>query len=170
MPIGVERGRALRTQAPPYMHGFVRAVVQRVSRAEVRIEQRTIARIGPGLAVLLGVARGDGEADAAMLADRIVGLRIFADRDGKMNLALGAAGGAMLVVSQFTLLADTSHGRRPSFIEAAAPDEARRLYGHFLSLVRAAGVKVEEGEFGATMEVELVNHGPVTIILDSRTR
>jgi D-aminoacyl-tRNA deacylase len=152
------------------MDEFVRAVVQRVSRAEVRIEGRTIARIGPGLAVLLGVARGDGEAEAALLADRIVGLRIFADKDGKMNLALGEAGGAMLVVSQFTLLADSSRGRRPSFTEAAAPDEARRLYAHFLSLVRGAGVKVEEGEFGATMEVELINHGPVTIILDSRAR
>lgn len=152
------------------MDGFVRAVVQRVSRAEVRIEGRTIARIDAGLAVLLGVARGDSEADAALLGNRIVGLRIFADREGKMNLALGAAGGAMLVVSQFTLLADTSHGRRPSFIEAASPHEARRLYAHFLSLVRGAGVKVEEGEFGAMMEVELVNQGPVTIIVDSRSR
>ncbi len=152
------------------MDGCVRAIVQRVSRAEVRIDGRSIAQIGAGLAVLLGVARGDREADAATIADRIIGMRIFADADGKMNLALGAVGGAMLVVSNFTLLADTSHGRRPSFIEAAAPDDARRLYAHFISLVRAAGVKVEEGEFGATMEVELVNHGPVTIILDSRAR
>jgi len=152
------------------MDGCVRAVVQRVSRAEVRVGGRTIGRIDTGLAVLLGVARGDSEADAALLADRIVGLRIFADAEGKMNLALGAAAGAMLVISQFTLLADTSHGRRPSFIDAAAPDEARRLYEHFLSLVRGAGVKVEAGEFGAMMEVELVNHGPVTIILDSKAR
>ncbi len=136
----------------------------------MRVAGRSVGRIERGLAVLLGVARGDSEADAALLADRIVGLRIFADAEGRMNLALGAAGGAMLVISQFTLLADTSHGRRPSFIEAAAPDQARRLYEHFLSLVRAAGVKVETGEFGAMMEVELVNHGPVTIILDSRAR
>jgi D-tyrosyl-tRNA(Tyr) deacylase len=152
------------------MDGCVRAIVQRVSRAEVRIDGRSIAQIGTGLAVLLGVARGDSEADAATIADRIIGMRIFADAAGKMNLALGAVGGTMLVVSNFTLLADTSHGRRPSFIEAAAPDDARRLYAHFISLVRAAGVKVEEGEFGAMMEVELVNCGPVTILLDSKAR
>jgi D-tyrosyl-tRNA(Tyr) deacylase len=152
------------------MDGCVRAIVQRVSRAEVRIDGRSIAQIGTGLAVLLGVARGDSEADAATIADRIIGMRIFADAAGKMNLALGAVGGTMLVVSNFTLLADTSHGRRPSFIEAAAPDDARRLYARFISLVRAAGVKVEEGEFGAMMEVELVNCGPVTILLDSKAR
>ena len=145
----------------------MRAVVQRVSRAEVRIGGRVVGKIARGLVVLLGVAGGDGEADAALLADKILGMRIFADDAGKMNLSMAQVEGALLVVSQFTLIADTNSGRRPSFIEAAAPDEARRLYEHFLSLARMRGVKVERGEFGATMEVEIVNDGPVTIILDS---
>lgn len=110
------------------------------------------------------------EADAEFIADRILGLRVFADDAGKMNLALGATGGELLVISQFTLLADTSGGRRPSFIKAAPPERALPLYKHFLSLVRARGVKVEMGEFGAHMELALVNDGPVTIILDSRVR
>ena len=146
----------------------MRAVVQRVSRAEVRIEGRVVGKIGRGLVVLLGVAAGDNDADAAFLADRIAGMRVFADAAGKMNLSIAQADGAMLVVSQFTLLADTNSGRRPSFTKAATPDEARRLYEHFLSLARTRDVKVETGEFGATMEVDLVNDGPVTIILDSR--
>src|SRR5580704_13465571 len=146
----------------------MRAVVQRVSRAEVRIEGRVAGKIGRGLLVLLGVADGDSDADAAFLVDRIVGMRIFADDAGKMNLSIAQAGGELLVVSQFTLIADTNSGRRPSFIKAAAPDEARRLYQHFLSLARTREVKVETGEFGATMEVDLINDGPVTIILDSR--
>ncbi len=146
----------------------MRAVVQRVSRAEVRIEGRVVGKIGRGFVVLLGVAVGDSDADAAFLADKIVGMRIFADDAGKMNLSIAQADGAMLVVSQFTLLADTNSGRRPSFTNAAAPDEARRLYEHFLSLARTRDVKVERGEFGAAMEVDLVNDGPVTIILDSR--
>lgn len=120
--------------------------------------------------VLLGVAQGDTETDAAFLADRIVGMRVFADAEGKMNRSINQAGGALLVVSQFTLLADTEAGRRPSFNRAAPPEDARRLYAHFLSLAREAGVKVEQGEFGAMMEVELVNDGPVTIWLDSRNR
>ena len=120
--------------------------------------------------VLLGVAEGDSEADAAFLADRIVGMRIFADDAGKMNLSIAQADGALLVVSQFTLLADTNSGRRPSFTKAAPPDQARHLYDHFLSLARIRGVKVETGEFGATIDVELVNDGPVTIILDSREK
>jgi D-aminoacyl-tRNA deacylase len=148
----------------------MRAVVQRVSRAEVRIEGRAVARIGGGFVVLLGVAGGDSDADAAFLVDKIVGMRIFADHAGKMNLSIAQAGGAMLVVSQFTLLADTNSGRRPSFTKAAGPDEARRLYEHFLSLARTRDVKVETGEFGATMEVDLVNDGPVTIILDSHEK
>lgn len=148
----------------------MRAVLQRVSSAEVTVERRTVGRIGRGFVVLLGVARGDGEADAAFLADRILGLRVFADAEGKMNLALGKIGGELLVISQFTLLADTSAGRRPSFIRAAPPEEAQRLYEHFLSLVRNAGVKVETGEFGARMAVALVNDGPVTIVLDSHDR
>lgn len=148
----------------------MRAVVQRVSRAEVRVEGRVVGKIERGLVVLLGVAGGDSEADAALLVDRIVGMRIFADAAGKMNLALAQVGGALLVVSQFTLLADTNSGRRPSFIRAAAPDDARRLYEHFVSLARNRGVTVGTGEFGAMMDVELVNDGPVTIILDSREK
>jgi D-aminoacyl-tRNA deacylase len=146
----------------------MRAVLQRVSRAEVRSGGKTLGRIGRGFVVLLGVAQGDGESDAAFICDRTLKMRVFADDAGKMNLALDAVGGALLVVSQFTLLADTDSGRRPSFIRAAGPDDARRLYEHFLSLARAGGVKVEAGEFGAMMEVELVNDGPVTIIVDSQ--
>lgn len=136
----------------------------------MRIDGRVAGRIGRGLVVLLGVAGGDSEADAAFLVDRIVGMRIFADDAGKMNLSIGQVDGAMLVVSQFTLLADTNSGRRPSFTKAAAPDEARRLYEQFVSLARTRDVKVETGEFGATMEVDLVNDGPVTIILDTREK
>ena len=146
----------------------MRAVLQRVSRAEVRVEARILGKIGRGFVVLLGVAQGDTEADAAKLADRILGIRVFADSAGKMNCALAAVSGELLVVSQFTLLADTDSGRRPSFTRAASSNDARRLYEHFLSLVRRHDVKVETGEFGASMEVELVNDGPVTIILDSR--
>jgi D-tyrosyl-tRNA(Tyr) deacylase len=148
----------------------MRAVIQRVSRAEVSVDGKCRGRIGPGFAVLLGVAREDTEADAEFIADRILGLRVFADAAGKMNLALGAVGGELLVISQFTLLADTGGGRRPSFIKAAPPERAVPLYEHFLSLVRIRGVKVETGEFGAHMELALVNDGPVTIILDSRVR
>ena len=148
----------------------MRAVIQRVSRAEVSVDGKCRGRIGPGFAVLLGVAREDIEADAEFIADRILGLRVFADAAGKMNLAMGAVGGELLVISQFTLLADTSGGRRPSFIRAAPPELAVPLYEHFLSLVRSRGVKVETGEFGAHMELALVNDGPVTIILDSRVR
>jgi D-aminoacyl-tRNA deacylase len=147
----------------------VRAVVQRVSKAEVRVRGQTIGKIGPGFVILLGVGRGDTEADADFIADRTVGIRVFADTAGKMNLALDAVGGSVLVISQFTLYADTSQ-RRPSFVNAAPPDQAQRLYDFFLSRLRARGVKVETGEFGAMMEVELVNDGPVTIILDSRNR
>jgi D-aminoacyl-tRNA deacylase len=146
----------------------MRTVVQRVSRAEVSVGGKCLGKIGPGFAVLLGVARDDAESDAEFIADRILGLRVFADAAGKMNLALGAVGGELLVISQFTLLADTSGGRRPSFINAAPPELALPLYEHFISLVRARGVKVETGEFGAHMELALINDGPVTIILDSR--
>ncbi len=148
----------------------MRAVLQRVSRADVSIEGRTVGEIGQGFVVLLGVAGGDGEQDAAFLADRILGMRVFADAQGRMNLALDKVNGELLVISQFTLLADTNSGRRPSFTRAASPDEARRLYEHFLLLVRQSGVKVETGEFGASMQVTLTNDGPVTIILDSRDR
>jgi D-aminoacyl-tRNA deacylase len=148
----------------------MRALVQRVTRAEVSVSGRCVGRIGPGFAVLLGVARDDTEADAEFVIDRILGLRVFADEAGKMNLALGAVSGELLVISQFTLLADTSGGRRPSFIKAAPPEIARPLYEHLVSLARARGVRVETGEFGAHMELGLVNDGPVTIILDSRAR
>ena len=147
----------------------MRAIVQRVSSAEVEVDGRITGRIGRGFVVLLGVARGDTAQDAEFIADRVIGLRVFADPAGKMNLALSAVNGELLVVSQFTLHADTSQ-RRPSFIEAAPPEEARPLYEHFLSLARGRGVKVEEGKFGAHMDVSLVNDGPVTIILDSRIR
>ena len=147
----------------------MRAVLQRVSEAQVRVADEVIGRIGRGLVVLLGVAKDDTEADAAFLADRILGMRIFADTDGKMNLAIHKIGGELLIISQFTLIADTDSGRRPSFIKAASPDEAKQLYEHFLSLVRIGGVKVETGQFGATMAVSLVNDGPVTIVLDSRS-
>ena len=147
----------------------MRAIVQRVSGAEVKVEGRITGRIARGFVVLLGVARGDTAQDAEFIADRVIGLRVFADPAGKMNLALSAVNGELLVVSQFTLHADTSQ-RRPSFLEAAPPEEARPLYEHFLSLARGRGVKVEEGIFGAHMDVSLVNDGPVTIILDSRNR
>jgi len=141
-----------------------------VSSAEVSAGGRTLGRIGRGFVVLLGIARDDTEGDAAFIADRIIGLRVFDDAEGKMNLALGAVGGELLIVSQFTLMADTGSGRRPSFTAAAPPEQARGLYEHLLSLVRKPNVKVEQGEFGAMMELTLNNHGPVTIILDSRNR
>jgi D-aminoacyl-tRNA deacylase len=147
----------------------MRAIVQRVSRGSVKIERQTVGQIGRGFVILLGVGRGDGDADAEFILDRVIGMRVFADTAGKMNLAIGAAGGAILVISQFTLYADTSQ-RRPSFSAAAEPAEARCLYEYFLSRARDRGVKVEAGEFGAHMEVDLVNDGPVTIILDSRVR
>jgi D-tyrosyl-tRNA(Tyr) deacylase len=154
----------------PIYDAIVRAILQRVSRAEVRVGDRVVGNIARGMVVLLGVARDDTEADAAFIADRTLGLRVFADDAGKMNLALGAVSGELLVISQFTLLADTESGRRPSFVRAAPPLQAQRLYEHFVSLVRQGDVKVETGEFGARMEVDLVNEGPVTIILDSRNR
>jgi len=146
----------------------MRAIVQRVSRAEVRIAGRS-SRMGRGYVILLGVGRDDTAADADFILDRIARMRVMADDAGKLNLALATVGGEMLVISQFTLYADTRQ-RRPSFSAAAPPDEAQRLYDYFLSRARDRGVRVEAGEFGAHMEVELVNDGPVTIILDSRER
>jgi D-tyrosyl-tRNA(Tyr) deacylase len=146
----------------------VRAVVQRVSRAEVRVEGRATGRIGRGLAVLLGVARDDGEADAHQLAGKVAALRVFEDGAGKMNLALGEVGGGVLVVSQFTLLGDARKGNRPSFVEAAPPEAANALYERFCAALAEKGIAVATGVFRATMEVELVNDGPVTILLDSR--
>ncbi len=147
----------------------MRAIVQRVSRAEVRVGGLVIGKIARGFVVLLGVAKSDSTSDAEFIEDRVAGLRVFADEAGKMNLALHAVGGELLVVSQFTLHADTSQ-RRPSFVNAAPPEQAKELYEYFLSLVRKRGVKVEAGRFGVHMEVDLVNDGPVTIILDSRDR
>jgi D-tyrosyl-tRNA(Tyr) deacylase len=146
----------------------MRAVVQRVSRAEVRVEGRPTGRIGRGLAVLLGVARGDGEDDARQLADKIGALRIFEDEAGKMNLSVRDVGGGVLVVSQFTLLGDARKGNRPGFTDAAPPEEANALYERCCALLRERGVEVATGVFRASMEVELVNEGPVTILLDSR--
>lgn len=147
----------------------MRAVVQRVSRAEARVDGARVGHIGRGFVVLLGIGKGDSVADAEFIDDRLAGLRVFADRDGKMNLALAAVAGELLVISQFTLYADTRQ-RRPSFIRAAPPQQARELYECFLSLVRRRGVKVDSGSFGAHMDVELVNEGPVTILLDSQNR
>lgn len=146
----------------------MRAVLQRVSRASVRVEGRVVGEIGAGWLVLLGVAKGDAEEDADRLAEKVVGLRAFEDHDGKMNRDVVEAGGGVLAVSQFTLLGDCRKGRRPSFTEAAAPDEAARLYEHFVARVAASGVPVAQGVFRAHMDVELVNDGPVTLLLDSR--
>jgi D-aminoacyl-tRNA deacylase len=157
----------LRISIGDHIDAVVRAIVQRVSRAEVTVDGRTIGKIGRGFVVLIGVGRGDSEKDAEFIADRVMGLRVFADAAGKMNLAIGSVDGELLVISQFTLHADTSQ-RRPSFVSAAPPDEAQRLYGYFLSIVKQGGAKVEEGEFGSHMMVNLVNDGPVTIMLDSR--
>jgi D-tyrosyl-tRNA(Tyr) deacylase len=146
----------------------MRAVVQRVSRASVEVEGTCVGRIGPGWLVLLGVARGDSDEDADRLAERVVNLRAFADDQGKMNRSVVEAGGAVLVVSQFTLLGDCRGGRRPSFTEAAEPAEAERLYRRFNDRVAEAGPEVATGVFRAHMNVELVNDGPVTFLLDTR--
>ncbi len=144
----------------------MRLLLQRVSRAEVRVGDRIIGRIACGYVLLVGFTHADMEAQLVWMADKVVGLRLFADADDKMNLALADVGGAMLVVSQFTLYGDAAKGRRPSFIDAARPDAAIPLYERFLALLRARGVPVESGEFGAMMDVELVNDGPVTLWLD----
>jgi len=146
----------------------MRAVVQRVSRAKVTVEQVITGEISLGFLVLLGVADGDTAADAVMLADKLVGLRVFEDGDGKMNLALADVGGAMLVVSQFTLLGDCRKGRRPSFIAAARPEVAEALYRTFVAEVQGRGINVATGRFQTHMDVELVNDGPVTLLVDSR--
>lgn len=146
----------------------MRAVLQRVSQASVTVDEVVIGEVGAGLMVLLGAAEGDTQADLDYILDKTLNLRIFADEQGKMNLSVIDTGGAMLVVSQFTLLAQTRKGRRPSFIKALAPDQAEALYEQFIARVRAAGLQVATGRFGAHMDVALVNSGPVTIILDSR--
>jgi D-tyrosyl-tRNA(Tyr) deacylase len=146
----------------------MRAVIQRVSRAEVRVDGDVTGSIGQGYLILLGVEDGDGPDDLLYLRDKILQVRIWPDDLGKMNRNLLEAGGAALVVSQFTLLADCRKGRRPSFDRAAAPAQARALYEQMLDALRAAGLSVASGIFGADMKVELVNDGPVTLLLDSR--
>ena len=146
----------------------MRAVVQRVSRARVTVGGWTIGEIGVGLLVLLGVGQADSEKDAAYLAEKIAGLRIFEDHDGKMNRSVIDVGGSVLAVSQFTLYGDVRRGKRPSFDDAAPPEPARRLYEWFVEGVRAAGLRCETGRFQEMMQVELVNEGPVTILLDSQ--
>jgi D-tyrosyl-tRNA(Tyr) deacylase len=148
----------------------MRAVLQRVTRGSVTVDREVIGQIGLGLVVLLGVDQDDTDADAQQLAEKTIQLRIFDDAAGKMNLSLADVLGEMLVVSQFTLLGDCRKGRRPSFIQAAAPELAERLYETFVAAAGVQGIRVATGKFRATMQVELVNDGPVTILLDSRKR
>jgi D-aminoacyl-tRNA deacylase len=145
----------------------MRAVLQRVSRAQVRVGDDVVGDIGSGLLVLLAVGKEDTEADADYLATKIAALRIFEDQNGKMNLNLGEVGGSVLAVSQFTLYGDVRRGKRPSFDSAAPPEKARALYDYFVERIRGAGLRCETGRFQEMMQVELVNDGPVTILLDS---
>jgi len=144
----------------------VRAVVQRVSRAAVRIDGESVGAIGRGFVVLAGFHASDSEAALTWMADKIVGLRVFADAEDKMNLALADVGGALLLISQFTLYGDVQKGRRPSFVDAAPPAVAEPLYERFIAMLRERGARVETGKFGAMMDVELVNDGPVTLVLE----
>jgi D-tyrosyl-tRNA(Tyr) deacylase len=146
----------------------VRAVVQRVSRAEVRVDGELVGRIDRGLCVLLGAAVDDTVEDVVWMAEKVAGLRVFADPAGQMNLALADVGGAVLAVSQFTLLGDCRKGRRPSFVQALAPGPAEELYERFVAALRERGLPVEKGRFRADMAVDLVNDGPVTLLLDSK--
>jgi D-aminoacyl-tRNA deacylase len=145
----------------------MRAVVQRVSRAKVTVNGEIAGEIGPGLLVLLGVGQNDTEADSTYLAQKISGLRVFEDDQGKMNLSAQQVGGSVLAISQFTLYGDVRRGKRPSFDAAAPPDQARRLYDFFVEQIRSLGLRCEAGRFQEMMKVELVNEGPVTILLDS---
>ena len=146
----------------------MRCVIQRVSRASVAVENKIVGEIGKGFLVLLGVEAGDEEADSQYLADKVASLRIFEDAGGKMNLSLKDVGGAVLAVSQFTLLGDARHGKRPSFSTAARPEKAIPLYEAFVKKIRDAGLPVATGQFQAHMDVTLVNDGPVTLLLDSK--
>lgn len=146
----------------------MRAVIQRVKQSLVTVENQTVGKIGNGLLVFLGVAKQDGDRDADYLADKIPNLRVFEDENGKMNRSLLETSGEMLVVSQFTLLGDCRKGRRPSFINAAGPDQANALYERFVSLVRQKGISVQTGQFQTMMAVSLINDGPVTLILESK--
>ena len=148
----------------------MRAVIQRVSRASVTVSGEVVGEIGTGLLVLLGVEEGDTQDDVVWMANKVVGLRVFADTEGKMNLDVGEVGGAILAVSQFTLLGDCRKGRRPSFVAAAGPEAANALYRSFVAEVTGQGLEVQEGRFQQQMDVELVNNGPVTLQIDSRHR
>lgn len=146
----------------------MRVVLQRVSRASVRIEEQVVGEIGPGLVVLLGISRDDKESDISYLIEKIAAVRIFDDADGRMNLSIKDVSGELLVVSQFTLYGDVKRGRRPSWIEAASPAVAEPLYERFVGEARRVVSRVATGSFGQMMQVELVNHGPVTLVIDSR--
>lgn len=148
----------------------MRVVIQRVKNAKVIVDDETVGEIGHGILLLLGIKKGDTEEDVVYLVGKILNLRIFNDESGKMNLSLTDIEGEMLIVSQFTLYADTSKGRRPSYVDAAGPDEAKNLYALFIDRVRQKGIKVETGVFGASMDVELTNRGPVTLIIDTDSR
>jgi len=147
----------------------MRAVIQRVTESSVKTENQIIGQTGFGLLVLLGVAKGDSLCDAEYLVNKITNLRIFEDKKGKMNRSLLETGGEMMIVSQFTLLADCRKGRRPSFVDAAGPELATELYEYFVKQVRSLGIIVATGRFGAMMEVALINEGPVTIVLESQS-
>src|SRR4029079_14590970 len=155
-----------RRERPVLASSPVRTLIQRATRAEVRVAGNVVGRIGHGAVVLVGFTHSDGEEQLAWMADKIVGLRIFADDEDKMNRSILDTGGELLVVSQFTLYGDAVKGRRPSFIDAARPEQAIPLYDRFLGMLRERGVPVATGEFGAAMEVELVNDGPVTLWLE----
>ena len=148
----------------------MRAVVQRVEQASVKVNGQLVGEIGAGLLVLLGISKSDRESDADYLVEKIIGLRIFEDEQGKMNRGVDEVSGAILMVSQFTLYGDVRRGKRPSFDEAARPEEARRLYEYAVAKVRDAGLRCETGEFQAMMKVSLINDGPVTILLDSEKK
>jgi len=146
----------------------MRSVIQRVYRAAVKVDHVLVGEIGPGLLALIGIGKEDGPSDLEWLADKIIGLRIFEDENGKMNLSLADVGGELLLVSQFTLYADCRKGKRPGFSEAARPEEAEKYFNDLVRTIRGRGIRVETGRFQTEMDVELVNHGPVTIILDSK--
>ena len=146
----------------------MRAVVQRVRSASVAVVEETVGEIGEGFLVLLGIAQDDTHEDVNYLAAKLIGLRVFEDDDGKMNRSIEESGGAMLIVSQFTLYGDCRKGRRPSFIDAARPEQAEPLYRSFVAEIRGQGIHVETGRFQAEMQVSLINDGPVTLLLDSR--
>ena len=144
------------------------AVIQRCSRGKVTVSEKVVGEIDNGLVILLGVQKGDTEKDANFLVNKISGLRIFSDENDKMNLSIKDVNGSALVISQFTLCGNTKKGRRPSFVNAALPDDGNRLYEYFISEMQKVGVPIESGEFGAMMDVELVNDGPVTFVLNSK--